>query len=121
MVAKVNVRVEGAREIERAMRELGEQASNRILRSALNRGANPVVKRAKELVPVETGELRRAIGKRLRRARRGSGKQTAVVGVERPTSRRAHFVEFGTAFAPAAAWLIRRRDKWSSPRRTSPI
>jgi HK97 gp10 family phage protein len=105
MVVKVNFKFEGGKEIAAAMKELGVSASGRIVRSALNRSANVVTKRAKELVPVDSGELRRAIAKRLRRARRGSDKQTVLVGIERPTSRRAHFAEFGTSRSAAHPFL----------------
>jgi HK97 gp10 family phage protein len=105
MPGKLTVKVEGLREIERAMKELGVQASNRIARSALNRSATPVVKRAKQLVPVDTGALRKAITKRLRRQRRGSDRQTILIGVERPRSRIAHLIEFGTAHQAAQPFL----------------
>jgi hypothetical protein len=39
MVGKINIRVEGLREIEAAMKELGAQAANRIARSAPNSSA----------------------------------------------------------------------------------
>jgi hypothetical protein len=42
MPVKVDLKVTGLREIERAMKELGAQAANRIARSALNRSATPV-------------------------------------------------------------------------------
>jgi hypothetical protein len=84
MVGKVTIKVEGLREIEAAMKELGVAAANRIARSALNRSATPIVKRAKDLVPVDTGELKAAITKRLRRQRRGSDKQTILIGIRPP-------------------------------------
>ena len=49
MPSKISFTVTGAKEVERAMKELGAQAANRIARSALNRSATPIVKRAKEL------------------------------------------------------------------------
>ena len=55
MPGKVTITVSGTREIEKALKELGVSAANRIARSALNRSATPIVKRAKELVPVNTG------------------------------------------------------------------
>jgi Bacteriophage HK97-gp10, putative tail-component len=58
MPSKVTIRVQGAAEIEAALKELGAAAANRIARSALTRSATPIVKRAKELVPVDTGALR---------------------------------------------------------------
>jgi hypothetical protein len=51
MPGKVTITVSGTREIEKALKELGVSAANRIARSALNRSATPIVKRAKELVP----------------------------------------------------------------------
>jgi HK97 gp10 family phage protein len=102
----VEIKVHGMAEIRRALEELGTQAASRVARSALNRAATPVVKRAKELAPQpgdsddphSTGALRKAIAKRLRRQRRGSDKQVVVIGLEKPVSRRVHFVEFGTRF-----------------------
>jgi hypothetical protein len=42
----VTIKLEGAREIEAALKELGTAAAGRIARSALNRSAMPVMKRA---------------------------------------------------------------------------
>jgi hypothetical protein len=55
VVVRVEFRVTGAAEVERAMKELGAQAANRIARSALNRAGTPVVKTARSLVPIDTG------------------------------------------------------------------
>ena len=91
MVSRVEFKVTGAREIEAALKELAAQAANRIARSALNKSATVVVKRARELAPQSgdsndpyaTGLLHKPITKRLRRQRRGSSPQTVVIGVER--------------------------------------
>jgi hypothetical protein len=83
VVSKIEFKVTGAREIEAAMKELGTAAANRIARSALNKSATPVVKRARELAPTPgdpddpsaTGRLKKAITKRLRRQpRRARGR-----------------------------------------------
>jgi HK97 gp10 family phage protein len=99
----IEIKVRGLAEIQRALEELGTQAANRVARSALNRAATPVVRRAKELAPTPgdsgdpyaTGGLKKAITKRLKRQRRGSDKQAVVIGLEKPRSRIAHFLEFG--------------------------
>jgi HK97 gp10 family phage protein len=96
MPVSVTFRIEGMAEIERAMKELGERASNRIARSALNRVGTVVVRAAREKVPVDSGDLKRAITKRLRRHRSWSHRQILLIGVQTPTSRRAHLVEFAT-------------------------
>jgi hypothetical protein len=51
MVGRVDIKVTGLREIEAALKELGVQAANRIARSALNKSATPIVRRARELAP----------------------------------------------------------------------
>jgi HK97 gp10 family phage protein len=121
MVVKLTFRVEGAKQIEAAMKELGVQAANRIARSALNRAATPIVKRARELAPTPgdpndpyaTGQLKRAITKRLRRQRRGSSRQTVLVGIERPASRYAHLAEFGSSRQAAEPYLRPSLDEES--------
>jgi len=47
MVDRVQFRVEGAAEIERAMKELGSRAANRIARSALNKSGTVLVRAAR--------------------------------------------------------------------------
>jgi hypothetical protein len=51
MAGPVTVKVHGLQEIQRALAELGPTAANRAARSALNKAATPVVKRARELAP----------------------------------------------------------------------
>jgi hypothetical protein len=88
----ITIRVEGLREINAALKELGAQAANRVARSALNKAATPVVKRVRELAPTPgdpddpyaTGALKKAITKRLRRQRRGSDRQTVLIAAEQP-------------------------------------
>jgi HK97 gp10 family phage protein len=121
MPVNVTFKLHGLAEIETALKVLGVQASNRIARSALNRAAGAVMKRARELAPQRgapddpyaTGELKRSVTKRLGRQRRGSDTQTAVVGVERPRSRIVHLLEFGTAHMPAEPFLRPALDERS--------
>jgi HK97 gp10 family phage protein len=111
MAGAITIRVEGAREIEAALKELGVRASNRVLRSALMRAGTVLQRAARENAPqpgsaddpFATGALRKAITKRLRRAR--PGKQELLVGIERPRSRIAHLVEFGTSRMAAEPYL----------------
>jgi HK97 gp10 family phage protein len=120
MPGRVNIKVDGARQIEAALKELGVQAANRVARSALNRSATPVVKRAKKLAPTPgdpddpyaTGLLKKAITKRLRRQRRGSDRESLIAGIERPVaSRYAPLVEFGSSRRPAEASLRPASDE----------
>jgi HK97 gp10 family phage protein len=113
MPVRTTFKVEGGPQIAAALRELGGPATVRVTRSALNRGATPIVKRAKQLAPDpasaddphSTGELRRSIAKRLRRSRRGSTRHEVLIGIERPRSRIAHLLEFGAAHMAAEPYL----------------
>ena len=113
MPDKLVIKVEGAKEIEAAMRALGVAAANRIARSALNRASTPIVRRARELAPTPgdpndpyaTGGLKKAISKRLRRQRPGSSEQIILIGIERPRSRIAHLLEFGAAHMASEPFL----------------
>jgi hypothetical protein len=82
MPGKVTFRVDGAREIEAARRELGAQAANRAARRTVNRSAMLMARR-EELVPANTGQLRRWITKPLRRQRRRGVRDTRVCAVGR--------------------------------------
>ena len=86
MVGAVKIEVRGLREIERALKDLGATAANRVARSALNRSASPVVRDAKARVPVDTGELKRSVTKRLRRQRRRSASGIRVGAVAGPAT-----------------------------------
>jgi hypothetical protein len=63
MPGKVTIAVEGAKQIEAALKALGPIAAGRVARSALTRGATPVVQQARALVPVATGLLRASFGR----------------------------------------------------------
>jgi HK97 gp10 family phage protein len=109
----VQIQVRGLKEIEVALKALGVAAANRIARSALNRSANPVVKRAKELAPqpgsaedpFATGLLRASITKRLRRQKPGTTKQVCLVGVAGERARIAHIIELGSVHQPPEPYL----------------
>jgi HK97 gp10 family phage protein len=113
VTVSVQIQVQGLKEIEQALKALGVAAANRVARSALNRAANPVVARAKELAPQRgdpddpyaTGLLAKSITKRLRRQRPNTTVQVCIVGVQGERARIAHLVELGTAFQPAEPYL----------------
>jgi hypothetical protein len=73
-----SIKVTGAREIERALKELGVCPANRVVRSALTRAGTPIVQRARELVPRSTRALKKGIRTKLHRIR--SGLRTIDIG-----------------------------------------
>lgn len=105
MPGDVNLRIKGATEMERLLKQLGPQVARRVAAQALRAGAKPIVERAKELVQVRTGETKRRIAARPKR--RGAGPESTVIeiGVERPRSRIFHLLEFGTAHSPAHPFM----------------
>lgn len=73
-----DIQIEGLQELERKLLEIESKAGEKELRKALSFSVNPVVKAAKERVPVKTGGLRQAISKFLRK---GKNKNVASVFV----------------------------------------
>jgi Bacteriophage HK97-gp10, putative tail-component len=71
MPGKLTVKIEGVAELERAMKEFGPRFTNNVSGRALRAMAKPIVQRAKALVPVDTGLLKKSITTKLHRVRKG--------------------------------------------------
>lgn len=107
-MARQIIRVVGARELEKALNELGVRVAKRIVRRGWKRAAQRVVDHARSLAPARLGYLRRSIGfttQTLRSVRRRRIQRKGdVVGFVGPNyaprkgafARYAHLVEFGT-------------------------
>jgi HK97 gp10 family phage protein len=100
MVGKVTFEIEGAKEIEALLRDMGPKVATRIGDKALKAAARPIVKEAKRLVPVKTGRLRRSITARKGKSD-GPAERSVVIGFKPPGRRYAHLVEFGTSHSAA--------------------
>jgi HK97 gp10 family phage protein len=94
MPGTVKFKLEGVAELERAMKEFGPRFTNNVSGRALRAMAKPIVRRARELVPVDTGLLKKSITTKSHRVR--NGQRTIDVGFRNPTSRRVHLTEYGT-------------------------
>jgi HK97 gp10 family phage protein len=95
----VKFELRGVAELDRAMKEFGLRFTNNVSGRALRAMAKPIVKRARELVPVRTGRLKKSITIKLGRVK--NGQRTIEVGFRTPTSRRGHLIEYGTVHTPA--------------------
>lgn len=104
---RVDFKIEGAKEMERVLRELGPDVANRVGRQALRAGAKVIIDEAKRLVPVDSGALRDSIAVREDRKLKASvGHEIGVnIGFLKPASRRAHLIEFGTSKSPAKPFM----------------
>lgn len=86
--------VAGLAELDKQLKLLPAKIEGRILRGAVRAGAKKFEERAKSLVPVATGDLRKSI-RVSTRSRRGLVKATVTAGNKEAFY--AYMVEFGTA------------------------
>jgi len=96
-------RIEGAAELERALRQLPSKIGEQVLTNALRAGGRIVQAEAKLRAPVGSGKLRDSIIVRKRRRRRGAA-LTVQVG---PSGEGFYgmFLEFGTRSSSPRPWL----------------
>jgi HK97 gp10 family phage protein len=79
MTIDVNVRIHGLTGIEAKIKLLNKRLAKKVLSKALTKGARPIVARARSLVPVDTGFIKRAIGARARRNPDGARRDVGVL------------------------------------------
>lgn len=107
--------ISGTAELEKALKTLGPRVATNISGRALRAMAKPIVQRARELVPVDTGILKKSITTKMGRVK--GGQRTIEIGFKkgRPggASWRAHFVEYGTAHSPAQPFMRPALDEQS--------
>ena len=99
----LGVRVEGAKELRRAIRKAEDDLAKDALKRANREGAETVAKVAKGLVPVDTGKLQASI-----RAGGGITKGTVRAGNKRAPY--ANIIHFGTSKIPANTYLFDAAD-----------
>lgn len=101
MPGTVNFKIEGAKEMERLLKELGPRVAITVADKALRAGAKPIVQEAKRLVRKRTRDLEKSITAVIDRRHQKPNERQILLGYRQPTSRRAHFEEFGRAGQPA--------------------
>lgn len=76
----ISIKVEGAKEIEAALAELGDQkAMRRAVRAALREAGAPMMELARSLAPFDQGDLRRSI--KMASAKRERGQDQDQFGI----------------------------------------
>jgi len=106
MAETITFNIEGAKEMERVLDLLGPQIARSLGQAAARAGAKIIVEEAKRLVPVQTGDLKESIViKALPNRARGEDQAGVLIGFEKPTSRIAHLVEFGTSNSAAQPFM----------------
>jgi len=91
----MNVDIIGGKALAKTLSELPLKIERNIMRAALRAGAAVIAAEARQLVPVESAELKRSI-RTSSNSKRGMVEANAVVGT-RKKGWYATFVEFGTA------------------------
>ena len=86
--------VSGLSELDKLLKELPAKIEGNIMRGAMRAGAKVFADRAKQMVPVKSGQLRDSI-KVSTRSKRGRVSATVRAGGKKAFY--AHMVEFGTA------------------------
>lgn len=100
MPGKITFGIKGAKEMENLLKQLGPNVARRVGQRAARAGVRVFVAEAKRLVRKQTGELEGAITDVAVKSNEEQ-RVTAALGFFKPTSRRAHLTEYGTAHAPA--------------------
>lgn len=93
---KLDWKFEGAAEFDAMLKDLGPRVAKRVALKALRAGAAIVRTDARQRAPVLTGELKRSIKTKSRKAR-VTNERTVSVGVAGKEGPLAHLVEFGSA------------------------
>lgn len=100
-MAGISIKVRGANELIRQLRELGDKLQKKVMRQAFNEAASQLLNDAKSRAPADTGRLRNALKMRRATIRRGSVRSGiyADLGEKREDTNGAYyapFVEFGS-------------------------
>jgi len=108
----------GFAELAKALRDLGPRVGRKHLRAATSKGAAVIRKKARELAPVDTGEMRKDIQQKREKTSGDniasysvytrSGKKSRMSGKARNVDKDSFywkFQEFGTAKMPAQPFM----------------
>lgn len=107
-MARKWVKIEGLREAERALKDLGPDVARRVLRTAVKKGAEPMLHAARSKAPFDEGLLVSTIKVRTgvnRRRGSAAAKVTTKDGDYKGESFYGSFIEYGTDKMPAQPYL----------------
>lgn len=76
-------RIEGGRELERALIKLADKVQRKIIKKAIRKPARSIVKMAKTLVPRESGLLAASLGTKIKQFKRSG----TIVGIMGPRTK----------------------------------
>ena len=104
--AAATIKIEGARELDRALSELAKRVRNKIAKKAIRAASTPMMKAMRRNAPKRSkqgsqtkkrpGVLKRSIARKLWRSKR-TGNHVAIIGPRSKAAPHAWLVENGTA------------------------
>jgi len=104
MVGTVTIKISGALELEKKLKDLGPVPARKLGGKALKAGGEIIADMARVLAPVRTGALESSITVVTSPAK-SDREVGAAIGFRRPVSSRAHFTEFGTSHSAAEPFM----------------
>jgi HK97 gp10 family phage protein len=115
----MKVRIEGLSQLKAALRALPDATAKNVVRRVLRKRGEPVAERARQLVPVDKGELKASIAvstkltRRQRARHQKFGPDDIEVFIGAGPHPQAHMQEFGTVKDPRQPYL---RPAWDAER-----
>lgn len=116
-------KIEGLKDVTDALKAVDKKLRKKLIRKAVGEGGKLILKRAKQLVPKDTGLLKKSLGRKVKVYKNGvavavvgprqgfrksvtrsKGRRAAVTLIANPV-KYAHLVELGTQNAPAHPFL----------------
>lgn len=101
----VSVKVEGFRELEKALSDLNQSTAKGVVRRSLKKAAEPVAQRMRDMAPEDDGNLRNSIGISSKLSKRQKSQHRRMFGTSPSAVEmfmgagalpQAHLQEFGT-------------------------
>jgi HK97 gp10 family phage protein len=114
------VKIEGLKEAQKALRKLPDATAKNVMRRVLKTHGAAIAKRAQELAPENSGDLRESIvvstklTKRQRKQHRKAAKDDVEVYIGAGEVPQAHLQEFGTKNHPPQPFM---RPAWDGAKR----
>lgn len=111
---KITFGLKGAKEMSNLLKELGPNVARRVGARAVKAGTEIILLEARRLVPRLTGELQAAIAQMPLKTN-VEERVGVEIGFRKPTSARAHFIEFGRAHQVAKPFMRPAMDAKAEP------
>ncbi len=79
MAITTGLKIEGVEDVEKALLAIGVKVAQKVVKTAVRKGSKIILKKARDLVPVDTGALKKSLGIK-RKIYRRSGVMVDIVG-----------------------------------------